>query len=381
MRILFQYYTGGGGGLENFVLLLKAYLRDFPGDHVTILCSEKSSLKNIKDFNNVNFILLKEDSFKEARRLWLGFFGLRYYARQVNADLVWSLNLGSYVRLAVPSVLSLNNAHQIYPREVTKFHPGGMLRVTLLRLFFRFSVHSADGVLVQTSLMGHYVTQKFGKMKAICVVPKAVEKSEDVVQQKLPSELLLKLGGANKSLGVNWLYVASFYPHKNHVVLIRAFLLLYKKGSNARLILTIKERDVIECGGEEAKILLEKGVIVALGWVSKGNLRELYANCDGCLMPSVLESLSSSHLEAMEWGLPQITSDLPYAHDLCGDAAIYVSPNSELEWVDAIEQLSKNDLLKEQMVSLGKNRIKSFPQSWGECARDVREFLFSRLAR
>jgi len=253
--------------------------------------------------------------------------------------------------------------------------------VAFLRLFFRLSAYSADGVLVQTRLMGDYVTKKFGPKKTVGIVPKAVEKIEDVVQKNLPNNLLLKLNSECRNFGGNWLYVASFYPHKNHAVLIRAFSMLYKKGSGARLILTVSESDVIKCGGEAARDLLESGSVLALGWVSKSNLRELYENCDGCLMPSVLESLSSSHLEAMEWGLPQVTSDLPYAHDLCGDAAIYVSPNSELEWVDAIERINQDDLLKKRLVGLGKSRIKSFPQSWGECAREVREFLYSRLVR
>jgi hypothetical protein len=38
-------------------------------------------------------------------------------------------------------------------------------------------------------------------------------------------------------------------------------------------------------------------------------------------MPSKLESLSSSHLEAMSWSVPQVVSDLPFARETCGIAS------------------------------------------------------------
>ena len=94
-------------------------------------------------------------------------------------------------------------------------------------------------------------------------------------------------------------------------------------------------------------------------------------------MPSLLESLSSAHLEAMAWGKPQVVSDLPYAHDLCGSAAIYVDPNSPSDWAREIERVGKDSALVNRLVIHGKERIKKFPSTWSDSAKMVREFFMS----
>ncbi len=156
MRILFQYFNGGGGGFSNVILLLKSYAREFPQDELIIVCSEDSELNQLSGFPNVTMVGVPRGRFQEWTRLVLGVNGLRKFAKQYQADIVWSLNLGSYLRLPVPNLLGLNNAHQVYPWEVTRFHPRSRLRVALLRLFFRLSLRVADAVLVQTHLMAGY---------------------------------------------------------------------------------------------------------------------------------------------------------------------------------------------------------------------------------
>ncbi len=377
MRIVFQYYSGGGGGLANFALLLQAYLERFPEDHITIVCSNKSTLQQLGGAPNVEVIGLREGRFKELVRLWLGCVGLNNIAKKAQADIVWSLNLGTYVKGQIPAVLSLNNAHQIYPRAVTKTHPGSRFRVVLLRLFFRLSSRAASGIIVQTSLMSKYVADLCGEKYPIAIVPKAVEAEQDVAFESLPPDIVSRLDRHPIAVDFNWLYVATSVPHKNHAVIIRAFEILKNRGKNHRLILTIDEEAAINWGGDSARRLIRDGHLLALGWVNKTHLRSLYANCDACVMPSVLESLSSSHLEAMEWGLPQIVADLPYARDLCGEAAIYVDPHDAERWAHAIEFLSGNRSLQSQLIAEGRERMSKFPASWTECAERIRLFLAS----
>jgi len=378
MRILFQYYSGGGGGLANFILLLHAYLRQFPGDHITIVCSTDSELRRFSECSNVTIIPIQSKNFKEFKRLWLGCFGLNMYARKYKADIVWSLNLGHYLKIQQPSVLSLNNAHQVYPKAVMRLHPGGPIKAMLLRFFFRASARSSNGMIVQTRLMKKYVENLRGLEARVAVIPKAVENVKDVVPEPLYPALLSQINEChvtfNKYCG-NWLYVATALPHKNHEVLFRAFDLLRRRGRNHRLILTIDESSALQIGGRVVAELLQSGNLILIGWVNKEQLKSLYNSCDGCVMPSVLESLSSSHLEAMEWGIPQITCDLPYARDLCGDAAIYVDPHSEEDWADAIERLNEDKNLGKRLVAAGLTRMQLFPRTWDECASRIREFF------
>lgn len=377
MRIVFQYYSGGGGGLANFVMLLQAYLQRFPEDHITVVCSESSALQRLASESNADVILLGEGRLKELIRFWLGCIGLNRIAKRTRADIIWSLNIGPYFRGAIPSILSVNNPHQVYPREITKIHPGGAIRVSFLRFFFRLSAGAANGIIVQTPLMGKYVNGIFGNGYPVAVVPKSVEADRDVIFEPLPPGLAARLEKSSGVVQWDMLYVATSIPHKNYAVIIRALEVLRMRGGQFRLVLTIDEESAVYWGGDSARELIREGALVCLGWVGKSHLKALYAHCDVCLMPSVLESLSSAHLEAMEWGVPQVAADLPYARDLCGDAAIYVDPHDSQEWVLAVERLVSDKDLCNKLVTEGHKRMSNFPTSWSECAENIRSFLLS----
>jgi glycosyltransferase involved in cell wall biosynthesis len=379
MRILFQYFSGGGGGLSNIILLLKAYSREFPQDDLVIVCSEDSELNQLSSFPNVTIVGMPFGRFKEWTRLLLGVRGLKALANRHNSDVVWSLNLGSYVRLPVPNLLALNNPHQVYPWDATRTHPGSRLRVALLRQFSRLSLRVADAVLVQTPLMADYVSKIEGAPRNVFVVPKAVERSTDVRAEKLPETLARKLNSAHRTGFRSWLYVSTALPHKNHRILLEAFSELNKKGSADCLVLTISEEEAIAIGGVDISTLMKSGRLILTGWVKKEHLRAVYDACQACVMPSVLESLSSTHLEAMEWGKPLIVADLPYARDLCGDAAVYVDASNSSAWADAILTLGMDASLQQDLIGKGRRKIAEFPEEWGECARRVRTNILSLM--
>lgn len=381
MRILFQYFSGGGGGLSNVILLLKSYVCEFPKDHLIIVCSEDSELQQLSVFTNVTMVGVPKGRFKEWTRLMLGVNGLRKFAKQYKADIVWSLNLGSYIKLHVPILLGLNNAHQVYPWEVTRFHPGSRLRVALLRFFFRLSLRVADAALVQTDLMAEYLNNLSFAPKDVFVVPKTVEIGVYAQASNLPLDLIEKLESSKKNGFRVWLYVSTAMPHKNHRVLLEAFSELSKRGCADCLVLSITQEEAISIGGADVLALLADGRLILTGWIKKEHLRAIYSACDACVMPSLLESLSSSHLEAMEWERPQIVADLPYARDLCGDAAVYVDVNDASSWASAIQKVGADVVFQEKLIEEGRRRISNFPNNWNECSQEIRKIFLFLISR
>lgn len=375
MRILFQYFTGGGGALSNIILLLQALSRQFPKDHIDIVCSKSSDLHSLGTLRNIEILSYGGNRYQEIDRALLGFGGLRRIARERHSDIVWSLNLGSYVRASVPQVLSVNNPHQVYPWEVTRYHPDSALNVAALRWFFRKSLRVSDGVMVQTPIMAEYIRQISATQNQIEVVSKAVENTDDVSPESLPLNVQKKLEGGLGKHAFSFLYVSTYTPHKNHKTLIEAFDILANKGVNVRAIFTIALDELIACGGEKARMLAASGHLVPIDWMGKAHLRALYDACDACIMPSVLESLSSAHLEAMQWGKPQITADLPYARDLCGNAAVYVSAENPKAWADKIQEFMSDTALRAKLIEEGAGRMKQFPATWAEVAHKVHAFL------
>lgn len=377
MNIAFQYLSGAGGALSNVILLLRSYALKYPEDRLLIVCSQDSGLTSLKELPNIQFALFDIGTFKEVRRAWLGYFGLNRIAENFQADVVWSLNLGSYVRRRIPNVLSIHNPHQVYPSESTKSHPKSRLTVAMLQFFFRRSLRSADAVIVQTALMGEYARHAPNCPRQVAVIPKSVERSSEVSSECLSGDMERKLVRI-PFRGTTWLYVATAIPHKNHRVLTEAALILKGASSSAhRIVLTISEEEAIARCGPRARELIDAGILVPVGWVAKKHLRALYEACDACVMPSILESLSSAHLEAMEWSRPQIVADLPYARDLCGDAALYVDPHNPGKWVAAMADLSASRELQASLVDKGRKRMELFPRTWDEAATSVRQVLTS----
>ena len=70
-------------------------------------------------------------------------------------------------------------------------------------------------------------------------------------------------------------------------------------------------------------------VVINVGPVRMSNVPSLYNQCDGLLMPTLLESFSGTYVEAMYHRKTILTSRLDFAEDVCGAAAFYFNPLDE----------------------------------------------------
>jgi glycosyltransferase involved in cell wall biosynthesis len=333
------------------------------------------SLGQLEGCPNVGVLRFKLTGVPELDRLILGLRHLGRITRREGGDLLWAINIGPYMRIGTPYVLSVHNAHQVYPWRFSRYHPGNRWRVAALRWFFRRSLRLADGVVVQTPVMADLVRQIRGVPRRIFVAPKAVESERDVNALPLPPAVE---GALRAGLGKNtftWLYVATWAPHKNHRTLINAFARLARQGIRTRVVFTVTAGDLLAAGWAETATLYSEGRVLPVGWVSKENLRSLYTACDACLMPSVLESLSSAHLEAMRWERPQIVADLPYSRDVCGPAALYAGAEDATDWANKICWLMDHPEEGKQLTAAGLERMKRFPVAWDEAATNLRRFF------
>jgi glycosyltransferase involved in cell wall biosynthesis len=371
MRILFYYYAGGGGGLSNIIVLLNSIARCHPEVSIQIVTSPRVSFGILEEAPNVRINRMRITGIQEVDRFLIGSFVLPRMASAVNQDILWSINLGCYFRIPLPTVLSVHNAHQVYPWAVTRTHPRQRWRVAVLRWFFRRSLRCSDAVIVQTAIMGNAVRGIGGAPTEICIAPKAVERECDVEAKPLTRAIADALDGGMGRETFTFLYVATWEPHKNHAILIRAFSKLARKNVRVRVVVTISAEELLSAGWPETEFLIGRGYVSPVGWVEKAQVRDLYARCDACLMPSVLESLSSAHIEAMQWGKPQVTVDLPYAHDLCGAAALYAGGDDCDAWVRGVERIMQEEPVRSQLRKAGYERMAHFPASWDDASQRV----------
>lgn len=360
-------------------MLLRAVAVAFPSDHIHVICASSTDFSSLHDLPNISVHKLSSKSSGEFGRLKHGVFGLRRMASDLGVDVIWSINLGCYRKGRIPQVISINNAYQAYPLGILRYHPAGVVRASVLRFFSLMSILASKGIVVQTKVMRSQLQNFVNDSRSIVVVPKAVESDADIEASELSSSVLDNLDCDRGKFTL--LYVATAFPHKNHITVIDAIDQLRSRGMQVRLVLTLSSDEIAAIGGQAARRLIDEGYIVSVGWIAKEHLRALYDASDACVMPSLLESLSSAHLEAMAWGKPQIVSDLPYAHELCGDAAVYADPQSPSTWADQISSLISNNGHRARLVENGYSRMADYPRTWQVVAGTVRDFFEFIIAK
>lgn len=374
MRILFRHLDPGqGGAVSSGAKMLQGFCERFPQDELTVMCAADSPFANLSRFGNCDVELVGTRAPREAHLLGLGDIAVRRLCRKRAYDVFLTVNVGLYVRSSLPQVLMVNNAYQIYPAEIAALNPCSRLRVACLRGLFRRSLALSQAAVVQTPLMERYLRKLATCPQRVAIVPKAVASERDGSEKPLPRRIANEFAKSPDSARL--LFVSTGFPHKNHRVLSEMMELFREKGSPIRLVVTLSDQKWRERTGEVGGRLVESGHVIPVGWVEKDELKSLYGACDVCVMPSLIESLSSAHIEAMHWRKPQVVADVDYAHDLCLTSALYADPHDPAAWVSQVERVLTDDGLRQSLIKQGIERFSTFPSTWAQMAGEIRSVL------
>lgn len=108
-----------------------------------------------------------------------------------------------------------------------------------------------------------------------------------------------------------------------------------------------------------------------LGPIEVDECPYLYKQCDFMFLPSLLDCFSASYPEAMKMDLPILTSDLPFAKNVCGEAAIYFNPVDARDIAEKIYMLYNDPVLQARMIAYGKRKLSEF----GTARERARQYL------
>ncbi|MBL7718281.1 MAG: glycosyltransferase [Flavipsychrobacter sp.] len=157
-----------------------------------------------------------------------------------------------------------------------------------------------------------------------------------------------------------FLYLTADYPHKNLNIFNELLPLIKEQNIKCQFFVTLPEDIFRKRFPEHQNSQLLKN----LGPLAPEQCPEAYANVDALFFPSLVETFSSNYPEAMIMKRPIITSDLDFAHFICGDAALYFDPYSALSIIDSIKLLINNQPLQERMVKAGLKRLVNFDSAY-----------------
>ena len=109
--------------------------------------------------------------------------------------------------------------------------------------------------------------------------------------------------------------------------------------------------------------------MIATGFVNDQDLAPLYSGAIAFVYPTLYEGFGLPPLEAMRCGTAVISSNVSSIPEVVGDAGILVDPNNMSELADAMETITSDDRLREDLRRQGLARSQLF--SWQRCCEDT----------
>lgn len=152
-----------------------------------------------------------------------------------------------------------------------------------------------------------------------------------------PPEIEINSGLADKIETPYFYYPASFWPHKNHRILLDALARL--DDTQISLVFTGTDEGM---EGELKRYALAQGVngqVRFLGRVTDSEVQGLIAGSQGVLMPSMLGPTNYPPLEALRLGVPSVVSTAHHFDELPEGVFIRAEPDDSGSWAQAMNQM------------------------------------------
>jgi len=178
------------------------------------------------------------------------------------------------------------------------------------------------------------------------------------------------LGADNKkidkdtiSLPKNFLfYPATFWPHKNHKILIEALNKLKYEFPDLNLVFTgiIKNEKVKKEIDDLIKLYGLSKKVLFLGYIPDKQLNYIYQKARMLVFPSSFEGFGLPIVEAFKHELPVIAANNTSINEIIGDAGLLFETNNLEKLVECIKKVLLNRDLREQLINKGRQKADTF---------------------
>ena len=162
--------------------------------------------------------------------------------------------------------------------------------------------------------------------------------------------------------------VGTVQPRKNYQMLIRAFQPVAAQWPHNLVIAGGKGWLMDEMMDEIARQGLEERVRF-VGFADDDDLPALYSGAALFVFPSLYEGFGLPLLEAMQCGVPIISSDASCLPEVAGQATVLLSPYDEAGWTAAMLNLLGDGQRRTKLVGAGFRQARHF--RWEQSARQL----------
>ena len=220
----------------------------------------------------------------------------------------------------------------------------GRFASTYLKFGERTAAKCADEVIVLSRNMQEYFKNMYGRDTRF--IPNGIERKQPAAARDIASEY-----GLHKDDYI--LFLGRIVPEKGVHYLIEAFRRL---DTDKKLVIAGGSSDSAEYYEQIKQMAAKDPRIILTGFVQGRMLQELYSNAYIYVLPSDLEGMPMSLLEAMSYGNCCLTSDIAECTEVVGDKAVSFAHGS----VDALYAALQDLIQHPQKVQEYKDQAADF---------------------
>lgn len=194
----------------------------------------------------------------------------------------------------------------------------GRLASTYIKMGEKTAASKADGLIVLSEGVRRYFMEAYGREAVF--IPNGVDAKE-----ALPTSVIKERWNLEKDSYL--LYLGRLVPEKRPELLIEAFRAL---DTNKHLVIAGGSSDTSAYEKELRAAAQGDNRILFTGFIIGEPSAELYSNCYAYVLPSDVEGMPMSLLEAMAYGRCCVTSDIPECADvLAGNGVTFEKGNAD----------------------------------------------------
>lgn len=155
-------------------------------------------------------------------------------------------------------------------------------------------------------------------------------------------------------------YPSKFWPHKNHINLIKAIAILKKQGIKVNLVLTGSKSAEFSTY-EDMQSLVNKfklsEQIFYLGYINSDELSAVYKKASALVMPTSFGPTNIPVLEAWYVGVPVVYSSVRGCKEQLGDAGLLIDPYNPKDIAEKIKKVYTDKVLANKLILRGYKRL------------------------
>ena len=278
------------------------------GRHVSDKNADLEAHK-LKNYKGIRIVHVPTPQNKALNAIVYSFFAT---VRAVlgNYDVIHFHAEGPCLMLPIPHFFGIRTIATIHGLDWQRSKWGGFA-TKMLKLGEKMAAKYADEVIVLSLNVQQYFKDTYNR--ETIYIPNGVAKTEfrepDIISKKF---------GLEKDKYI--LYLGRIVPEKGITYLLEAFS---QVKTDMKLVIAGGSSHTDDYWNEVKKLTKEDPRVVLTGFVQGNLFSELYSNTYMYVLPSDLEGMPISLLEAMSFGRKCLVSDIPENKEACGDHAMY----------------------------------------------------------